>query len=221
MEDLCLRYPHILEMILSNLDNQTLANCRSVSNQFSVSIEDGKILWIRIIQKQLSSIQSKYQKVNKSWKIIIDMAPSKVIKELAIQLYLNSLEHCKIFLFPLHIAAASGLIDSCEYLLKNTNDENLKDYSGQLPFHLAAKNGHYDICKLMLKSTNIDSSDNIGATPLHLAAENNHLNICKLIQTNLVDKNPSDLKRKTILHYSAAKGHLDICRHLISVIEVS
>ena len=217
MEDLCLRYPHIFEMILSNLDNQTLANCRSVSNQFSVSIEDGKILWIRIIQKQISRIQSKYQKLNRAWKIIIDKAPSKVIKELAIKLYFDSIEHSKLFLFPLHIAAASGLIDSCEYLLKNTKDENLKDYSGQLPFHLAAKNGHYDICNLMLKITNIASSDNIGATPLHLAAENNHLDICKLILSNLVDKNPSDLKGKTVLHYSAAKGHLDICRLLISV----
>ena len=217
MEDLCLRYPHIFEKILSNLDNQTLANCRSVSNQFSVSIEDGKILWIRIIQKQISRIQSKYQKLNRAWKIIIDKAPSKVIKELAIELYLNSVEHSKIFLFPLHIAAASGLIDSFEYLLKNAKDEHLKDYSGQLPFHLAAKNGHYDICKLMLKITNIDSSDNIGATPLHLAAENNHQDICKLILSNLVDKNPSDLKGKTVLHYSAAKGHLDICRLLISV----
>ena len=127
MEDLCLRYPHIFEMILSNLDNQTLASCRSVSKQFSVSIEDGKILWIRIIQKQISKIQSKYQKLNRSWKVIIDKAPSKVIKELAIELYLNSVEHSRIFLFPLHIAAASGSIDSCEYLLKNTKDESLKD----------------------------------------------------------------------------------------------
>ena len=217
MEDLCLRYPHIFEMILFNLDNQTLANCRSVSNQFSVSIEDGKILWIRIIQKQISRIQSKYQKLNRAWKMIIDRAPSKVTKELAIQMYLNSVEHSRIFLFPLHIAAASGSIDSCEYLLKNTKDESLKDYSGQLPFHLAAKNGHYDICKLMLKITSIDCSDNIGATPLHLAAENNHLDVCKLILSNLVDKNLSDLKGKTVLHYSAAKGHLDICRLLISV----
>ena len=217
MEDLCLRYPHIFEMIISNLNNQTLANCRSVSNQFSVSIENGKILWIRIIQKQISRIQSKYQKLNRAWKIIIDKAPSKVIKELANELYLNSVEHSKVFLFPLHIAAASGLIDSCEYLLKNTKDENLKDYSGQLPFHLAAKNGHYDICKLMLKIKNINSSDNIGVTPLHLAAENNQIDICKLILRNLVDENPSDLKGKTALHYSAAKGHLDICRLLISV----
>ena len=217
MEDLCLRYPHIFEMILFNLDNQTLASCRSVSKQFSVSIEDGKILWIRIIQKQISKIQSKYQKLNRSWKIVIDKAPAKVIKELAIELYLNSVEHSRIFLFPLHIAAASGLIESCEYLLKNTKDEHLKDYSGQLPFHLAAKNGYYDICKVMLKITKIDSSDNMGVTPIHLAAENNHLDICKLLLSDLVDTNPSDLKGKTVLHYSAAKGHLDICGLLISV----
>ena len=42
MEDLCLRYPHIFEMILSNLDNQTLANCKSVSKQFSVSMREWK-----------------------------------------------------------------------------------------------------------------------------------------------------------------------------------
>ena len=74
---------------------------------------------------------------------------------LAIEMNKNFVEHSNHFLFPLHIAASSGLVDLCQYMLASTDEETTKDYSGQIPFHIAAKNGHYKICKQMLLKSKV------------------------------------------------------------------
>ena len=84
MEDICLHCPHIFEIILSNLDDQSLVTCRSVCKTFLESIDNGKILWIRIIHKRISDSKKCYQnEPRRLWKFIMDKAPTKIIKELA------------------------------------------------------------------------------------------------------------------------------------------
>ena len=48
MEDLIQRFPHIAEQILEQLDNKSLANCKTVSDSWQNFIEDRNFTWIRI-----------------------------------------------------------------------------------------------------------------------------------------------------------------------------
>ena len=93
MEDIYLSFPHIFENILSNLDDQSLANCRLVNKTLQWTIDNGKIIWVRIIQrwisdsiiqKWISDARKHYQNETKSlWKFVMEKAPTKVIQQLA------------------------------------------------------------------------------------------------------------------------------------------
>ena len=51
MEKLSLRYPHIWKMIFDHLDNHDLVSSRLVNKDWKSGIDNGNILWIRIIRE--------------------------------------------------------------------------------------------------------------------------------------------------------------------------
>ena len=54
IEEIFWRFPHVGQQIFKHLDNQSLAKCQIVSPLWKKSIEDDKIIWIRIIQEFIS-----------------------------------------------------------------------------------------------------------------------------------------------------------------------
>ena len=50
MEEISFRFPHILELILGYLDNLSLVRCALVNKTWSLIIQNGKQLGIRMIQ---------------------------------------------------------------------------------------------------------------------------------------------------------------------------
>ena len=50
MEEISLRFPHVLELILGYLDNLSLVRCALVNKTWSLIIQNGKQLGIRMIQ---------------------------------------------------------------------------------------------------------------------------------------------------------------------------
>ena len=61
MEDFCQRFPHLKEKIIKKLDSKTLANSNQSSRKLNLT--EGKIWWIRIIQKYIGD--EKY--IQKAW----------------------------------------------------------------------------------------------------------------------------------------------------------
>ena len=89
MEDIFIRFPQISELVLKNLDNQSLVKCRLVSRKLKTCIDEEKILWLRIIQKYYEDLDrypcSEFPR--KMWKMVLDKTPTETIKELAITVH--------------------------------------------------------------------------------------------------------------------------------------
>ena len=117
---------------------------------------------------------------------------------------------------PIHYAAQNGHLHLCQFILKNINTENLRNYVGDTPLHAAARNGHLKVCALILGNLKEQNPRNkAGVTPLHLASLNGHLAVCKLLIKDLEEKNPIDIQGMTPLHSAASNGHLNVYQLLM------
>ena len=71
MEDLCQIFPLVSQIVLNNLDDQSLANCKIASRELKEFLEDEKLLSIRIIKKY----QKNLELFSDSWKKAIQNTP--------------------------------------------------------------------------------------------------------------------------------------------------
>ena len=231
MEEVSLRFPHIIEQIFKKMKSIDLAKCRIVSNSWKNMIDVQKEIWIRMIQviqndtknsksavdnfvqkknaegliEEAAQMTKIYTKASCEWSPInLLMAPSKYEK-------LNS---------PLHIAAENGYLKICQFIIVNVKEKNPENLSGYTPLHKAAKNGHSEVCEFIL--ANVEEKNpkcNFGTTPLHWAAKNGLLVVCRIILENVIDKNPSDKLGRTPLHYAATNGNSKICHLFLEIIQ--
>ena len=83
MENLCLRFPTVCALIFADLDNQSLVKCRLVNKILKEAIDNEKILWNRILKKNVTNLTSD------CWRKIMVNIPLEIIKETAnaIQLF--------------------------------------------------------------------------------------------------------------------------------------
>ena len=79
MEDLCQIFPLVSQIVLNNLDDQSLANCKKANRDLKEYLEDEKLLSIRIIKKY----KKNFEFFSDSWKKAIHNTPSVIVKELA------------------------------------------------------------------------------------------------------------------------------------------
>ena len=154
LDDICLKCPHVFELICEHLDYETLKNFRLVNKIWYFTVGNGKTFWKRIIEHRILNYYhlDKYGLTfhrKQCWKIILEKAPRKVIKELA-----NSLppihKHWLETRHPLQFAAYNGLVDSCQFIIQNSLDQNTTDRSGETALHIAARKCHYEICTLIV-----------------------------------------------------------------------
>ena len=80
MDDLCERFPLVAKMVLNNLDDQSLTNCKIVNRKLNNFIENERFYWIRILKKYVLNFVS----FSDSWRKVIKKAPIEIVKELAI-----------------------------------------------------------------------------------------------------------------------------------------
>ena len=249
MEEIFLRFPHIGEKIIDQLDNTNLTNCRLVDLFWRKSIDNQKFLWMRIIHESLSmDPNQEWQKISR--KLNFEMV--KILGKTANQLCKDTEEIDEIDKTPLVIAAISGnteivaklfkkevfenedgqpfhksaefgMLEVCRFFIKNIDDKNPKDDDGLTPLHYAAENGHFQVCQMILEvidDKNPKTSDDIGAcTPLHIAAENNHLSTCSVIIDSGSDANSKDFNERTPLHRAAKEGHSEVFQVILSKVK--
>ena len=65
MEEVILRFPHLIEQIFEKLDNKSLTKSRKVSISWKNVIDNQRYYWIRNVQKQINGYQDSVI-VNKS-----------------------------------------------------------------------------------------------------------------------------------------------------------
>ena len=129
MEDLCLRFPGVCDMVLSNLDNHSLMKCKISSRELCHYLGNERFIFKRIIKKYVSG-QSGF---SQCWKKVIYRAPIDILKQLATAVikfsgwsggWSNYYRSEKVQWSPLHVAAEQGLLPLVKHVHERIFDKN-------------------------------------------------------------------------------------------------
>ena len=118
---------------------------------------------------------------------------------------------------PLHVAAESGHVEVCKYLIENGADGLSEGSLKRQPIHYAARKGHVSVCEYLIKSTgaNVNARDSLEMQPLHVAAQSGHVEVCKYLIENGADGLSEGRKKQQPIHYAARWGHVSVCEYLV------
>ena len=214
LDEMMLRFPHIVQDVFKELDNKSLTNCRNVSRVCCDFIDDEKFYWVRKIQNYVSM-----KNFLKQWQKVLRNTPIENVNKIFVivkQFVEYDLKRKKLQWSPHYIAAAQGHLEFWKYIIERTNYSNSKTKDGITAFHMAALNGYKEICELIIDHLeDKNPADNKGMTPLHNASEKGHFDVCKIIIQNIDNKNPAALDGCTPLHLATDQGHLEIVRLIV------
>ena len=226
IEDLCLRFSCVCDVIFNYLDTKSLINCRLISTTLKNQVDNHKPFWKSIIQKFLLEFVNhpkfkksvtKYVTEEYDWNTFLDKTPVKIIKEITLAA-VKEFKSSYLYVSPQQIASTFGFFDSFKFICEKTKDysppSHYKSGCNLTPFHIAAEKGYFNICQLIIE--NIDDCNPsvcYDRTPLGIAAQNDHYEICKLIIENLPDVNYSN--KFGPLHIVTSRGYFDLCQVLI------
>ena len=214
LDEIMLRFPHLVQDVFVELDNKSLANCRKVSRAFFDFIDDEKLFWVRKIQNYVCM-----KKFQQHWKKVLRNVPTKDVKDIfwGVQQILKYNSRRKLQWSPLHIAAAQGHLELCKYIMEKTNDPNPKKKNGITALHMAAYGGCRETCELLIDNLeNKNPVTNKGITPFHFASKEGHFDVCELLIQNIDDKNPAALDGCTPLHLATEHCHLESVRLIVN-----
>ena len=219
MEEVCIRFPHIMEQINKDLDFNTLVKLRE-SNRIVCDIVDnqrqGRFFWIGWIPANLrlaNCIEFK-----EDWKNVFMIKETEYLKKIvtSIQKFFSSTpERMNKNWSPMHIASAQEDLEVCKKIAEVTEDRNPKLTDIWTPLHFAAQTGNLEIYKFLSENLhNKNPGATTGITPLHLAAKNGHLEIYKFICETVCHKNPVMYGGITPLHLAAKHNQIDVCKFI-------
>ena len=218
MNDVLSKCPELGIEIFKDLNDQTLSQCRIVTNSWKKSIENEKFYWLRKLHSCDKYKQEVFTFSSKNFlEKVIKASNLFALKQIVNEAQNGIMEHTMAVLF-----SKAHFISSKEHFSKQIFDELKKvatknDSNAYSPLHCAAEIGHLTICLLMLnKMKDKCPKTKLGCTPLHTAAYLGHSAVCRLLMGHSMDKNPkdSDLGR-TPLHWAANNGHLRVCKLII------
>ena len=123
-----LRFPHLAQNFFKKLDIKDLKACLYVSRKWSNFIQSEKFPW----QKKIQNVRSicKQPTNNENVCRILKKAPMKVLQDFC--LALKNLPQININneFSPLHIAAETGMLDLCKFVMFKADNEHPKDGKG-------------------------------------------------------------------------------------------
>ena len=223
MEDLCYRFPHVVSMILKDLDNQSLIKSMEANRELNNFLSNDRIYWIRV----LLHYKTNFMQFKESWRRSLCQVPAVKSKELAIaadDFFKYRKSRFDKQWSPLHISAHNGSLEIYKYISKKCGCINHVGDNGVTAIHMAAGEGHLEIVKFIIDNLQNQNQPAVqgmafgdqidknprkadGRTPLHFAALNGHFETCKFILKLLTNKNPRDKEGLTPLHEAALEGH--------------
>ena len=212
IENICLRFPHILEHINELLNNKSLINCKEVSRILCSTIkkqEFGKFLTTRVIQSYIKNSKE----FAKEWMIVLKKLPLEKLYEFEIlvkDFYKAVPSRLDGKWCPMHIAADCGNMEFCKFIAKVSI---LKVYELS-PLVFSAQAGHLDVSKFLYREIEDKHPRRNFEIVQHIAAKNGHLDIYKLLHENWNNINPSYQEQITPLHLAAQYGHFDVCKYI-------
>ena len=214
IENICLRFPHLMEQINELLDNKSLMKCKEVSRTMCSNIENqksGTFLTKRVIQ----SYNKNTKKFAEEWKTVLKKLPSdrlNVFGTLVKDFHKAVPSRCEFRWCPMSIAAERGRMDFCKSFAKMNILSKYECSYWSLIF--SAQAGHLGISKFLYKEIEDKHTKRIIKIVQHIAAKNGHLDIYKFLHGNSNNINPIMTKGITPLHLAAQYGHFDVCKYI-------
>ena len=210
VENICLRFPHILEQINELLDNKSLIKCKEVSRTMCSIIENqksGSFLTKRVIQSYINNSNEFAEE----WNIVLKKLPVGKLNVFGIlvkKFYKAVPSRTQFQWSPMHIAAERGDMNFCKLIAKLGT---IKSYKWS-PLYFSAQEGHLEVSKFLYKK--FGDKQNFHGSAQHLAAKNGHLEIYKFLFEKSNDINPIMQELITPLHLAAQYGHFDLCKFI-------
>lgn len=116
--------------------------------------------------------------------------------------------------YPLHFAAAYGLVDFIPLLIEKTNLETCIK-NGETPLFCALQYNQPEAASLLVYAEWVNLSDNNGITPLHFAAQNGYETLIKALIAKGATAKASSQDEKTPLLLAVCSGHEKVTSLLI------
>ena len=226
MEKLAEGYPHLLESILSRLDDSTLKNSRLVSKKWR-NFVDG--FWL---VKQIKTYKTKALGNNISlidlhedWRKFFlylesDLEALRLTVPLMKQYYHCSKSSLKQYT-PLHYAVKKGNLASVRYFENEELNLQTLDKHGRNLLHIAclSERNRQEILQLLVDKIDVNQTDDLGNTPLHVLCHNGDSNlrdfVTYLVSFKSIDVNVANRDGYTPLHYACKAGHIDNVKSLL------
>ena len=217
IENICLRFPHLMEQINDLLDNKSLMKCKEVSRTMYSNIENQKSG--TFITKRLIKSYIKSPKKAVEWKIVLKNLPTDRLNVfgMLVKDFYNAVPSRHEFQWgPMHVAAERGHINFCELI---ATLGTIKSYQWP-PIYFAAQAGHLEVCKFLYKEFEDNRNGRVFDIVQHLTAKNGHLEIYKFLHEKSSDINPIAQEQITPLHLAVQYGHYELCKYICDNTEV-
>ena len=188
MEDTFLKFPHLGQQILNQLDNKSLVNCRLSSRSWLTLIDYEKIAPFRAFKLYTNNSDKNLQK------ILCQLDPKNCI-ELTIEVrqMIKEWEARNIEDTGPELETSIMKCQNNILAIENLTKTYPKHSFGRTLYHDVAIKGSLEIFKSAIKNTkDIDIFDYFTLTPLQYAACYKNFSICEFIIDNVEDedKNP-------------------------------
>ena len=191
MDNLILRFPHVVEQIFEQLDDKSLVKCREVEKSWKKFIDERNYPWIRIVKiPTVLRYGCTYLHLatqtgqTKIFRFIIGEEDDKNPQDDSGQT-------------PFHLCCNYGHSGIADIIMKESTksniDLNAKDIiKGWTAFHLACNQGQAHIVKMLLKNSSqmkidLNVRNNDGRTAFHCACVSRQSEIAEILLKNSVD----------------------------------
>ena len=222
----------IKEVVIQNLKNSDLKNCRLLSKQNNCIVDQRTNLW-KVTSQQFcraasrgernvcSLMLSKAKEVNPAQfngTTPLHKASEKGKSEIVQMIIEEADERFDLQNnnFTRGVAAGSEKDEHFNYATKSCLNLDVSDQFGCTPLYLAALNNHADVCRyLILRGADLESRDVNWWTPLHIAVMNGNFEVAELLLRRGADPNLQVREGWTPLHISVFNCHVRLSRLLL------
>ena len=187
------------EMVIRNLQNSDLKNCRLLSKQLNCIVDQRTNLW-NVSAPQFCNAASRGERN------VCSLMLSKAKNVNPAQLNGTT---------PLHRASEKGRLEIVKMIIEDA-DERFDTQSNNCTQVAATRNEKDEYFNIASKSgLNLDVPDQFGCAPLYLAALNNHIDVCRYLILRGADLECRDANWWTPLHLAVMKGNFEVARLLL------
>ena len=242
MDNIFLRFPHVTEKIFDQLDNPSLAMCKTVSRPWNNYLNDQKFLYERIMTEL-----AKYKPIGESKKhgnqcsshyvCAVHAGNPYVSREPCTNGYVQTSwsfsnprprpkESWNRILKKLNSKTIAELYNAIKVYIEEATPSDWRERTSYFndhdiaPLHIAAYIGSVVLYEEIFRESLVQNPEShCGKTPLYIAAGKGHFLLCKTIMETVQAENNVSSGVNKALFEAAKNGHVEVCKFIVDSID--